>query len=102
MPKVEERIAMLESRLKEAKARQAQVNARRRAAESRRERRDEVRRKILVGAIVLEMVGAGELDESELRRWLDRRLRREEDRELFELKRGAADPTGSSAPAPNK
>ena len=85
MPKVEERIATLESRLKELKAKQAQVNARRRATESRRERRDEVRRKILVGAIVLEMVGAGELDESQLRQWLDRRLTRKEDRELFSL-----------------
>jgi hypothetical protein len=85
MPKVEERIATLESRLKELKAKQAQVNARRRATELRRERRDEVRRKILVGAIVLGRVERGEIKESELRHWLDEALSRDDDRALFEL-----------------
>ena len=49
------------------------------------QRREDLRLKILVGAIVLEKVSAGEFDESRLLIWLDERLRREENRDLFRL-----------------
>jgi hypothetical protein len=84
MPKLEERISTLEARLKQMKVKQAQVDARRRAVASRRGRKDELRRKILVGAIVLERIEAGEFDAAQLRGWLDRGLTRKEDRDLFE------------------
>ena len=83
MPKLEERISTLEARLKQMKAKQAQVDARRRTVASRRGRKDELRRKILVGAIVLERIEAGEFDATQLWVWLDRGLTRKEDRELF-------------------
>ena len=83
MPKLEERISTLKARLKEMEAKQAQVDARRRAVASRRERKDELRRKILVGAIVLDRIEAGEFDATQLWGWLDRGLTRKEDRELF-------------------
>jgi len=53
MPKVseKERIAALEARLKQLKVVQQRKEARARTVESRRTRREELRRKILVGAV---------------------------------------------------
>jgi hypothetical protein len=50
------RIDALEQRLKQLKVKQQRIEARRRSIESRRARREETRRKILVGAIVLAKV----------------------------------------------
>jgi len=61
------------------------VEARRRTLESRRSRKADTRRKILVGAIVLAKVERGEIADSDLRRWLDGALTRSDDRELFGL-----------------
>src|SRR5205823_3744333 len=77
--KITERIETLEERLTKLKARQQRIEARRRTLESRRSRRDETRRKILVGAIVLAKVEQGVLDESTLRSWLDGALKRADD-----------------------
>jgi hypothetical protein len=86
--KLVNRIDTLEQRLKALKARHQQSEARRRTFQSRRERREETRRKILVGAIVLAKVDQGVLEESVLRRWLDGALTREDDRALFGLSMG--------------
>jgi len=83
VPKLSERIETLEERLKQLKAKQQRVEARRRSLESRRARRDDTRRKILVGAIVLAKVDQGAIPEAELRRWLDGALTRADDRVLF-------------------
>jgi hypothetical protein len=48
-------------------------------------RRDDTRRKILAGAIVLARVEQGQISESEFRGWLDTALTRPDDRALFEL-----------------
>jgi hypothetical protein len=53
--------------------------------ESRRARRDDTRRKILVGAIVLAKVEQSVIPEDQLRRWLDGSLTRADDRALFGL-----------------
>jgi hypothetical protein len=79
------RIDALEQRLKQLKVKQQRIEARRRSLESRRARRDELRRKILVGAIVLEKVEEGGFERATLMRWLNVALTREEDRALFEL-----------------
>ena len=83
--KLTDRIDTLEQRLRELRARHQKSEARRRTVESRRSRRDETRRKILVGAIVLAKVEQGVLEESVLRRWLDGALTRADDRALFAL-----------------
>ena len=83
MDKLGERISTLEARLKQLKARQSAVEARKRSVAQRRQRRDDVRRHILVGAIVLEKVASGEFEKATLWRWLQA-LTREEDRRLFE------------------
>ena len=60
MSGIDDRIADLEKRLKQAKALKQQQLARERAAEKKRQRSDDTRRKILVGAVVLAKVERGE------------------------------------------
>jgi large subunit ribosomal protein L7/L12 len=83
--KLDDRIAGLEEKLQQLKARQARTEARKRALLSRRARKDDTRRKILAGAIVLAKVASGELDGKRFREWLDQTLTRAEDRALFDL-----------------
>ena len=83
--KIAERIESLEERVRQLKAKQQRIEARRRSLESRRARRDDTRRKILVGAIVLAKVEQGVLAESVLRGWLEGALERADDRALFDL-----------------
>ena len=83
--KIDERIEALEERLKTLKAKQQRAEARRRTLESRRTRREDTRRKILVGAIVLAKVDQEVLPEKVLRGWLDGALTRSDDRQLFGL-----------------
>jgi len=83
--KLSDRIETLEERLKQLKAKQARIEARQRTLSSRRARREDTRRKILVGAIVLAKVDQGVLDESTLRGWLKGGLTRPDDKALFGL-----------------
>jgi hypothetical protein len=91
MPRLYDRIATLEERLKQLRNKQQRQEARRRALETRRTRRDDTRRRILVGAIVLAKIEQGQFDESQLRQWLDEALTRTDDRALFELATKSAD-----------
>jgi len=81
-----ERIETLEGRLRQLKAKQQRIEARQRSLSSRRARRDDTRRKILVGAIVLAKVDQGVIADSTLRGWLEGALTRPDDRALFGLK----------------
>ena len=85
MVKLDERIASLETRLKQLKTRQARLEARKKSLSQRRARQADTRRKILAGAIVLAKVEQGELDPKQFRRWLDAALTRADDRALFDL-----------------
>ena len=85
MPKLDERITTLETKLKQLKARQARIEARKKALLSRRARKDDTRRKILIGATILARIDRHELDHADLEAWLDEHLIRPEDRALFEL-----------------
>ena len=62
---------------------QQRKEARARTVESLRSRREEMRRKFLVGAVVLAKVEDGLIEE----RWLDPALEKAEDRALFNLSR---------------
>jgi hypothetical protein len=88
MPKIDERVAALEAKLKQLKVAQQRKEARARTVESRRTRREDLRRKILVGAVVLAKVEAGEIAENTLKEWMDPAITRPEDRALFGLERG--------------
>ncbi len=85
MANVEERIAALEAKLKQAKAEKQKIDARKRAAESKAKRSQETRRKILVGATILARVERGEWPKDQLLAVLDEALTRADDRALFDL-----------------
>ncbi len=85
MPQLNERIAALEAKLKHLKARQLKDEARKRTLESRRARKADTRRKILIGAVVLARIEQGRFPQKELTAWLDQALIRADDRALFDL-----------------
>ncbi len=83
--KLTERIETLEERLHQLKTRQARIEARKSALQLRRQRKDETRRKILAGALLLAKIDAGEFDAATFNRWLEAGLTRKDDRQLFGL-----------------
>jgi molecular chaperone GrpE (heat shock protein) len=85
MPKLDEQISSLETRLKQLKARQQRIEARARTLASRRERQEDTRRKVLVGAAVLARVDRDQLDHADLKSWMDAYLTKPADRALFGL-----------------
>ncbi len=87
MAQLSERIAAIEAKLKHLRTRQLKDDARRRTVESRRSRKADTRRKILIGAVVLARIEQGRLTQTELQTWLDQALSRPDDRELFQLSR---------------
>jgi hypothetical protein len=84
--KLQERIGALEGRLRQLQVRQQRIDARKSALASRRARADDIRRKILLGGLVLAKLEAGALDQGTFKRWLDEALTREADRALFGLR----------------
>jgi hypothetical protein len=80
-----ERIQALEVKLKQLKVQQQRKEARARTVEARRSRREEMRRKFLVGAVVLAKVEDGSLVEAVLKAWLQPAITKPEDRALFGL-----------------
>jgi hypothetical protein len=93
--KLSDRITTLEDRLRELKTRQQRMEARKRTLLSQRERRDDTRRKILLGAWVLAQIERGEMSRDSLRTALSQFLTRPDDRQLFGLPDGRA--TGASS-----
>src|SRR5271167_4587741 len=85
MPKLDERISSLETKLKQLKVRQQRIDARARRLLRARARKDDTRRKILIGATVLARIDQHELDHDTLQAWLDAHLTRNDDRALFDL-----------------
>ena len=87
MPKISERerIAALEAKLKQLKTIQTRKEARARNVAAKRSRGEELRRKILVGAVVLAKVESGEIEEALLKQWMEKALPKPEDRALFGL-----------------
>ena len=96
MSRLEERIAAAEEKLKALKARQARAETRQRVRDAKQKRQEELRRRILVGGVVLELVERGEIERSCLAKWMDGALTRDEDKALFANYRK---PPGDLAPA---
>ncbi len=80
-PKIEE----TRRKLEQLKARRQRIDARLQYLASRRARRADTPRKILVGAIILAKVERGEMDDKALRPMLDKALTQADDRALFGL-----------------
>jgi hypothetical protein len=85
MPKLDEQISTLEEKLKQLKLRQQRTEARKKAIESKRERKADTRRKILIGAVVMAKIDQKEMNSGLLHGWLDQSLSRADDRALFNL-----------------
>jgi len=79
------RISALQEKLRQAKAKKTRLESRKRALESKADRTRDTRRKILVGAAVLNSVARGEMPQEQLTAMLDTALTREDDRALFGL-----------------
>jgi hypothetical protein len=86
--------ALLQGRLQQLKAQQQRIAARQRATDARRERKEDTRRKILIGAIVLARIEQGRLSETEVRGWMNEALTRADDRALFDLPERTAAASG--------
>ena len=89
--KLNERISSLEQRLEQLRGQRQREEQRKRTFESRKTRKEDTRRKILIGALVLARVQQGRFSEGELKSWLDEALTRADDRALF----GLSAPPGS-------
>ena len=85
MADIEDTIAALETKLKQAKARKQKIEAQKRAAERKVERNQDTRRKILVGAAILAKINRNEWPMEKLQTMLDSTLTRDDDRALFDL-----------------
>jgi hypothetical protein len=91
MPKLDEQISTLEEKFKQFKLRQQRANARQKAIEAERERKVEMRRKVLVGGIVLAKVREGVISEALFREWIAGADLRADDRALFGLEAAAGE-----------
>jgi hypothetical protein len=85
MAKINQQIETLQEKLKQLKARQVALENRQKAKNLKRERKEDTRRKILVGAVVLAKIAEGVLEEKTLKGWLNQTLTREDERALFGL-----------------
>jgi hypothetical protein len=83
--KRKDRIQALAGKLKQLQAQQTKAESRQRTKEARRSRKDDLRRKILAGAVALTCVEDGRLSKSDFYAWLDKALESPEDRALFDL-----------------
>ena len=78
----------MSKKLDELLKKREQLNARiqkERNKHSQQKRKEDTRRKILLGALLINMMGKGELDEKKIRKKLDGFLTRDIDRKLFDL-----------------
>lgn len=85
MVALQERIKATETKLKQLKAHAQKIEARKRAVASKQERAADTRRKILVGAMVLEQMSKNEATQASIMGKLANYLTRADDRALFEI-----------------
>lgn len=97
MATIDEQIAALEVKLKQRRAQKQKIEARKRAVDQKRVRTEDTRRKILAGALVLELMEQDQQTRQKFLARLDRYLTRTDDRALF----GLPDIAPQSAPQGN-
>jgi large subunit ribosomal protein L7/L12 len=90
MTELDEQIAKLKKEHKEKidqlKAKNEQLEARKLTALLKGERSRDTRRKILAGALILEIINKDEAAKNKFMPQLDKYLKRDDDRALFDLK----------------
>jgi septal ring factor EnvC (AmiA/AmiB activator) len=82
---IEARIKAQEEKLKQLKAQKQQMEARKRAAAAKITRQQDTRRKVLAGAMVLDLMERDEGNRQRFMQRLDSYLTRPDDRALFDL-----------------
>jgi hypothetical protein len=85
MNALDAKIEAKRGKLEQLKARQLRIENRQRFLASKLARREDTRRKILIGATILAKIERGEFEEKKLRAMLDDALTRKDDRALFGL-----------------
>ena len=80
-----EKIERAEVKLKQLEIQREQLRQRLTTQSADRSRRDDTRRKILIGSVFLSMINKGQMTDVWLNGMLDRHLTREDDRALFGL-----------------
>jgi large subunit ribosomal protein L7/L12 len=83
--KRKDRIQALAGKLKQLQAQETKAELRQRSKLARKSRKDDLRRKILAGAVALTCVEDGRLSKKDFYAWLDLALENPEDRALFDL-----------------
>lgn len=85
MTKLEEKITALETQLKQVKALKQKIEARKKTLASKKTRAEETKKKILIGALMLEKMNQQEEIRNQILAELDQFLTRNSDRALFGL-----------------
>lgn len=85
MATVDERIKLLEDKLKQEKAKRQKIEARKRTLQSKAQRTTDTRKKIILGAFMLKQMEKNEETKNKVLGQLDQYLTRSDDRELFGL-----------------
>ena len=96
---IDEKIKAQEEKLKQLKAQKQRIEASKRAAAAKVTRQQETRRKILVGAMVLEMMEKDYGNRQRFMQRLDSYLTRADDRALFGLPGKCSTPPEAGAGA---
>ena len=95
MTTIEDKIAQAETKLKQLKAAKQKVEARKRAIELNQRKKDDTRRKVLVGAAIMAMIDNGRMKQEKLMEIMNGFLTRDAERALFDLP-----PVGAEASPP--
>jgi hypothetical protein len=77
-----------QKKLAALEVKRSQINAQIQAIKARengQQRKDDTRRKVLIGSVVLKMLKTGEMPQERLNQLLDKHLETERDRKLFGL-----------------
>ncbi len=82
---LEEQIKKQQEKLAQLKARKQAIDARVKASESKKSRTDDTRRRILIGAMVLDQWKNNSDSEAKTKQALDKFLTKDNDRKLFGL-----------------
>lgn len=102
MAKIEDTIASLELKLKQAKALKQKQEAQKKAQEQKLTRAQDTRRKILVGSFFLQRASSSDAAQAELKTLLSPFLTRPDDRALFDLPASQAQaPSSANTPKPS-
>lgn len=83
--KIDERIQKQEDELKRLKALKRKAESRKRSAEREQQRKDDTRKKILIGACMLKLAEENLEENERMLKQLDKFLTNDRDRDLFNL-----------------